>query len=761
MRELELYVPRSVALGRALRPEVLERRDPTAATQQLAWTSPGLPQHFEWDADQAFRLGYAANVIAYRCIQIIANAISAVPIVAGPRRGQLAVDQERSPLAHLLGPPPGGPAKNLSARKLIRWTLGQEIVTGRRAWEIETHNGRPDGRPVALWPLVSARLKAVPTKAGADWFRVFEYGVEGRERRLAAEQVFFGWEPSGLDFRQAESPLQVARFDLSLVSLCDRYGIGFLRNNATPATVVTTTVFPDDATRRAFRQQWAAEYQGPDNAGRTYFNEADDDGQGPVSDSIHVQTLGLSHKDARLVEIRRDAMVEVAMALGVPWSKLDASGRTFDNADVEDRTFWEERLLPLMEDLIDDVNMQIAPRLGSDVAWFDLAQVRALRRRMFPSAEAAASLLDRQVVLPNEVRADLDLPPVEWGDEPLEITQDIPHARPVAADVDDVSEDEPVDERAPALPPAPEAVEHRGPDADEVEARRARIWRSADAVVRTLEAQWERQVRRLFSRQEKATISRLEGNRGRRVVEQRATPDELFDPAFWMAETNEVVAALYEAVVAAGGARVSDLFGIAFDLDAPWAAELIRARANMLAGQVTDTTYAAITEAMAEGTSQGESIPKLADRIRAVFADASERRATVIARTEVISAYNGSATLAAASLPPDVVAGREWIATRDGRTRAAHAAADGQVVPIGAPFDVGGDVLLYPGDPNGRAANTVQCRCTVAFLTPAEMAERTGVDARVPIDRAWRFLRLVNPSTDLLELRRALAEEAA
>lgn len=741
-------------------PPGVERRDPHAATTQLAWSSPGLPQHFDWDADQAFRLGYAANVIAYRCIQIIANAISAVPIVAGPKRGQLAVDQERSPLARLLGPPPGGPAKNLSARKLIRWTIGQEIVTGRRAWEIETHNGKPDGRPVALWPLVAARLKAVPTKSGSDWFRVFEYGVEGRERRLPAEQVFFGWEPSGLDFRQAESPLQVGRFDLTLVSLCDRYGIGFLRNNATPATIVTTAQFPDDATRRAFRQQWAAEYQGPENSGRTHFNEVGD-GDGPVGDSIHVHTLGLSHKDARLVEIRKDAMAEVAMALGVPWSKLDASGRTYDNAEVEDRTFWEERLLPLMEDLIDDVNMQIGPRLGRDVAWFDLSQVRALRRRMFPSAEAAASLLDRQVVVPNEVRADLDLPPVEWGDEPLEITFDIPGI-PAAADVHDVSADTPDDERAPAeLPPAPEVIEHRGPDPEEVEARRARIWRTADAVVRTLEAQWERQTRRLFARQEKATLSRLEGNRGRRVVEQRATPEEIFDPSFWRAETEEVVAALYEAVVAAGGARVSDLFGVAFDLDAPWAAELIRVRSNMLAGQVTDTTYAAITEAMAEGTAQGESIPKLADRIRAVFTEATEQRATVIARTEVISAYNGSATLAAASLPPDVVAGREWIATRDGRTRPAHAAADGQVVPIDAAFTVGGDALLYPGDPNGQAANTIQCRCTVAFLTPDEMADRTGTPVRVPADRAWQLLRLVNPSTDLLELRRALTEEAA
>ena len=99
-------------------------------------------------------------------------------------------------------------------------------------------------------------------------------------------------------------------------------------------------------------------------------------------------------------------------------------------------------------------------------------------------------------------------------------------------------------------------------------------------------------------------------------------------------------------------------------------------------------------------------------------------RATTIARTEVISAYNASAVTVASQLPPDVVGGQEWIATHDGRTRPAHSDADGQVVPIGAPFVVGGQLMAYPGDPNGGASNTVNCRCAVGLLTPEEMAER-------------------------------------
>ena len=190
-----------------------------------------------------------------------------------------------APIARLLGAPPGGPAPKLSAAKLIRWTIAQKIVTGRRAWEIETDDR---DRPVAFWPLAAAHLRAIPSKAGTEWFRLFEYGPAHDPVKLKPQSVFYGWEPSGNDFRQAESELQALRFDLSLVTLCDRYSLGFLRNNAVPAAIVTTTAFPNDEAKRKFLQNWTAEFTGPDNAGRIALNEVGDDGDGPVGDSIDV-----------------------------------------------------------------------------------------------------------------------------------------------------------------------------------------------------------------------------------------------------------------------------------------------------------------------------------------------------------------------------------------------------------------------------------------------------------------------------------------
>lgn len=728
-------VPRVPAISEVRLP-VPARRDPTAATNPTGFQSRGMPMVHTWDAWQAFQYGYLANTFVYACIRAIAEDISRLPIRVGdPTTGEF---DTKHPLAVHLGPPPGGPNPATAARKLVAWSVVQWLVTGRIGWEIETGSTNV---PLAYWPLPATHLKPIPSEGGASYFTGYEFGRGRDPKRLAADRVFYTWDPSPDDWRQAESRLQAMRLDISVAVMQDRYDYAFLKNDSRPAAIVVHEAFAARDEREAFRRQFRSRHEGPDNAGRVAFAEAEGTEGGKIGDALDVKVLGFSQKDSQAIQRYDSKLRAITVGLGVPLSRLgDASGRTFSNADAEGEFYWRDTILPKLLDLADAFTMQLLPRYGragDGAVFFDTSGVEALQESGNVAPIQPADLIAAGAATRNELRQLAGLPAV---DDPTfnEYATPGPPVAARSADLlalpaagDDQAEPDqsrlPFDLRAPV----------EGPAADEI--RAANLWRSVNAQVETLESVWLREWRALFAKQEQAVLARLRGKRGRQFL-TRATDiipagsgsgygRELFDPAFWTATTEDIASGLFAQVFGVAGARVSDEFGVSFNLLQEGVEEQIQQRANRLAGQVTDTTYGQIQDQLADGIVAGDSIDVLADRIQLVFAEASERRATTIARTEVISSFNGAQVQAARQLPADVVGGMEWISTRDGRTRAAHRGRwpegpDRQVVPITEAFLVGGEHLQYPGDPSGSAKNIVQCRCTVAFLDPAEFAQR-------------------------------------
>lgn len=91
-------------------------------------------------------------------------------------------------------------------------------------------------------------------------------------------------------------------------------------------------------------------------------------------------------------------------------------------------------------------------------------------------------------------------------------------------------------------------------------------------------------------------------------------------------------------------------------------------------------------------------------------------RAERIFRTEVLRVQSIAAQARMKSNEAAVrragwVLGKRWLSTIDTRARLSHIAAMGQERAVDEPFEVGGEELLYPRDPAGSAANTINCRC--------------------------------------------------
>lgn len=146
--------------------------------------------------------------------------------------------------------------------------------------------------------------------------------------------------------------------------------------------------------------------------------------------------------------------------------------------------------------------------------------------------------------------------------------------------------------------------------------------------------------------------------------------------------------------------------------------------------RVPEEVYSVVAGQVAAGANFGESISEIRDRVDDVLSTTgSERwpnRATVIARTETIGALNAGKMEAyriIAEDDPDTSYEVMWLATDDRRTRKTHDQADGQRVPIGSPFIVGGFLLAFPGDPFGPPQEVIQCRCTPLLVEAGESVD--------------------------------------
>jgi HK97 family phage portal protein len=138
-------------------------------------------------------------------------------------------------------------------------------------------------------------------------------------------------------------------------------------------------------------------------------------------------------------------------------------------------------------------------------------------------------------------------------------------------------------------------------------------------------------------------------------------------------------------------------------------------KANGINETTNDKLLKKLQDEIGSSIDAGESLGKRMERIQevcdGVYDEMDKSRAEKIARTESGTTINAGSY---ATYKAEGIGKKEWIGVPDDRQRESHSEADGQIVGIDEKFDVGGEQLEYPGDPAGSAANTVQCRCTLA-----------------------------------------------
>jgi len=146
-----------------------------------------------------------------------------------------------------------------------------------------------------------------------------------------------------------------------------------------------------------------------------------------------------------------------------------------------------------------------------------------------------------------------------------------------------------------------------------------------------------------------------------------------------------------------------------FNLRDPALLRSLQQRGEQITGDVTASMLNDLRGKLEEyGYRQGLGPMAVAEQIEGIFPATYANRAENIARTETLVAQG---IVQNETYTQNGIEQHQWAAMLDARTRAEHAAAHGQVQPMDAPFDVGGEMLMHPGDPAGSPENVCQCRC--------------------------------------------------
>lgn len=648
------------------------------------------------------------------------------------RQGEYEPVEGEHPWATLLH----DPSPHVPALELWTWAFMAEDLYGEAAFVIEDD---ARGVPTALHPIYPefGTIEPVPSAIGGVGGFVY-WRADGERILLEARDVVRIRTPHPSTPYRTMTLLGRAAYLLDKGLYADIYERDMLKDGRMPPSYVSSD--QDLSTTQIDRYQAGLKKYMGTGAGKVK--------NVPVFGSgMKLMPTPFKAEDVALIESGILNDKRLFWSSGVPQGMVDHEANRA-NTDGQRRVFSEQTVQPLSDRAASQLTFGFARAFGSN-----RGVLRIISPSVVPIDRELQTRIDegriRSGTPINRIMAERGEETVEGGDVPLisgnlrtlqsVVTPREPRLRPSPGNNNPPPSDDADDEPEP---------ETEGDEEREVRTRRtmlrlightraARIALSED----TLDEEWqavhdersthfgpvEAAMLGVFERQATDVSARLLALGGRRAD---TPPDDLsvetvFDLGEWIAATQSELGPMLAETLRSGwdtgSLRIS--LSTTFDGESDAVKEALRRVIDKMQ-DVTETTRDQISGALSEGLSANESLSELSSRVRTLFDDMKASRADTIAQTSATSAFE------AGQLEAFTEAGatKMWLTQRSGTSRPAHAAADGQEVAADEPFIVGGEEMMYPGDPNGSAANVIRCECTMLPGLPGD--ERTLTPAQ-------------------------------
>ncbi len=648
-----------------------------------------------------------------RAIKSISGPISAVDLEFGSVEGRKKKPVEDPVLSEFWS----APAAGMTLSDFIEATVGWLKMAGEFFWIMDDSWLVPFMDVGKRGKLIVARPDRMRPIFQGDTVQYWEFtDARGNRHALLPDQVVQGkcWNP--YDAIRGLSEYQSVKTAAEADYLAANFNRNLMANNGDQGVyVIGKSGMPNDQQREQIvsilREKRAAAQRGQY---KPVFLTGD----------ISIEDPKVQVPDANFLANRLENRHEIYIALGVPPSMADVTA-SYSIGSASDRyRLIEETCMPMAAKIADKIEQVVNRQTGMALrAWFDWDDhtvMQAVRRERL---EAAAKLWATGMPMDKiSEYLGLELPEFDGWDigylpfsvAPVGAAEHTPATD--ATTSTDFAE-------APKEPDAPDSVQemwrvlrcdHGNPSQDHGEdfqtrrpAREVKLWQKLMAQRRETIKSYQSRFGAILMAARKETLAKLA--KGEKALTKSAAADFIFSLSNFKSTLLTAMRNVAAKALQTSGEQLYAELGKddPFTMAPAEVMSFARSRVNKLS-ECADDIWASIKGEIEEGLQSGESTLQIAGRVKGAFNGIESKRAKTIAMTETSAAYGQGRQEAMRSAG---VQFKQWLTSGNDNVRPAHADANGQTVPISEAYQVGGEALMHPGDPDGSASNVINCHC--------------------------------------------------
>lgn len=669
----------------------------------------GLSKNAVWTPGDYYSLskaGYENCMAVYACVSLIARSAAGIEWTATVNEK----DVPKHPILKLLNHPNDDEGR----RQFITKCFSFYLLSGNRYVLAGRIGSQP---PLALWVPRPDRMKVLPGGKG-QLVAGYEYGSPGQLPIIEPSLVMHSKLFHPTDDFYGLSPLSVAAHAVDVSNMSAEWNARLLQNDMRPPGALSTDGRLDDAQFTRLKDMMKQEWQGYENAGQPLLLEG----------GLKWVNFMLTAKEMDWLNTTKFNRRDIASVFNVdPCLIGDSEYATYSNKVEARRGLYEDNVIPLMDELGDDLNFWLSPMFGAGVVLgINKDKIPALQenrekvysyigssdfltvneKRLACGYETLGKIGD--IVLTSFSRIPLDqISSTVYIDPALENPDADPNANPP----DEANADEGDGENTPKM-----ALNRLTKGFWQVPERKRALWNN---FVSRIEAKERGLVGMAAAYLKKQTAeigvrARQMGNvQDLRKANLLNIKDEVKrygkDMRAWYADSF--------MRAGAAGMRVSKGEIPDVELKDINLFALTDARARKLEDiivrsgtQISENTMKIVRDLLMGAEFDNQTVEEVTQSLIKKLTDFEQFRCRRIARTETGKVENWGQV--EGYRETGWVKTKIWLCSFVPDSREAHMAADSQEVALDDHFTVDGQAMDYPGDPAGDAGNVCNCLCT-------------------------------------------------